>query len=82
MTDDRGILDHIEALVAEKHELRRRREDGDVDAEEERRRLAALEIELDRAWDLLRQRRARRAAGQDPESAEERSADTVEHYRS
>jgi len=81
VTDDRGILDRIEALVAEEHELRGRREDGDIGAEDERTRLAELEVELDRAWDLLRQRRALRAAGQDPDQAAERSADTVEHYR-
>jgi len=81
VTEDRSTLDRIEALVAEEHELRRRREDGDIDADDERRRLAELEVELDRAWDLLRQRRARRAAGQDPDQAAERSGDTVEHYR-
>ena len=43
-------------------------------------RLEQVSIELDRCWDLLRQRRARRAAGQDPDEAEARPADTVERY--
>jgi hypothetical protein len=41
----------------------------------------AVEVQLDRCWDLLRQRRARRQAGQDPEQAQVRPASTVEHYQ-
>jgi hypothetical protein len=48
--------------------------------DEDRARLAALEVSLDRVWDLLRQRQARRDAGIDPAQAEERSANTVEGY--
>jgi hypothetical protein len=44
-------------------------------------RLVELERERDRCWDLLRQRRAKRDAGLDPDSAEARDADTVESYR-
>jgi hypothetical protein len=43
--------------------------------------LDEVNVALDRYWDLLRQRRARRDAGQDPAAAQIRSADTVEHYR-
>jgi hypothetical protein len=39
-------------------------------------------VELDRLWDLLRQRRALRSAGADPDEASERDADTVEGYLS
>jgi hypothetical protein len=40
-----------------------------------------VEVELDRCWDLLRQRRALRDAGSDPEQASVRDAGTVEHYQ-
>jgi len=81
---DESILDHIEALVAEEHALQRREADDAVDdaaLEEDRRRLDQVSVELDRCWDLLRQRRARRDAGGDPEGATVRDADTVERYR-
>jgi predicted nuclease with TOPRIM domain len=77
---DEDISDHIEALVKEEHELLDRggSEHGLDDAGH--KRLEELRVELDRYWDLLRQRRARRRAGQDPEGARPRDADTVEHY--
>jgi len=81
---DENILDRIESLVKEEHELLRREEDDAVDETalaEDRRRLERVSVELDRCWDLLRQRRARRGAGQDPDEAQARDADTVEHYR-
>jgi len=81
---DESITTHIEALVDEEHQLRTR-EEGDsgdpAQLADDRARLAAIQVELDRCWDLLRQRRARRAAGDDPEQAQLRDADTVEHYR-
>jgi hypothetical protein len=83
MPDER-ILGRIEALVDEEHELVRREQDDAVDEAalaEDRRRLEQVSVELDRCWDLLRQRRARRNAGGDPESASVRDADTVEHYQ-
>jgi hypothetical protein len=77
---DEQISDHIEALVKEEHELLERGgTEGGLDADGHRR-LAEIKVELDRYWDLLRQRRARRRAGQDPEGASPRDADTVEHY--
>jgi Protein of unknown function (DUF2630) len=81
---DENILDRIESLVNEEHALLRREEDDAVDETalaDDRRRLDRVSVELDRCWDLLRQRRARRSAGQDPDDAQVRDADTVEHYR-
>jgi hypothetical protein len=80
---DENILDRIESLVNEEHELLRREEGDAVDEAalaDDRRRLDQVSVELDRCWDLLRQRRARRSAGQDPDDSSLRTADTVEHY--
>ncbi len=80
---DESIAARIERLVAEEHELRRREEVDSKDVnvlEEDQKRLAAVQIELDRCWDLLRQRRAREEFGQDPDEAQVRDADTVERY--
>ena len=79
---DESIAARIEGLVSEEHELRDREQlDGpDPGAlAEDKERLRAVEVELDRCWDLLRQRRALRDAGSDPEQAAVRDADTVEH---
>ena len=81
---DETILDRIESLVDEEHKLLRREEDDAVDDDalaDDRRRLQQVSVELDRCWDLLRQRRARRNAGQDPDEATARDASTVENYR-
>jgi Tfp pilus assembly protein PilO len=81
--NDESLADRIERLVAEEHDLRSREQadSADVDAlESERQRLDAVEVELDRCWDLLRQRRALREAGADPDQAKARDADTVERY--
>ena len=81
---DESIADRIERLVAEEHELRRREEadsQSDDALETDRGRLQAVEVELDRCWDLLRQRRALRRAGGDPDDAQVRDAETVEHYQ-
>jgi Protein of unknown function (DUF2630) len=80
---DESIANRIENLVAEEHSLRRREEADSSDAgrlDEDQRRLRDIEVELDRCWDLLRQRRARTEFGQDPDDAEVRDADTVERY--
>lgn len=74
---DPEIHEHIEALIAEEHELLQR---GGRRSQADQARLDAIGVQLDRYWDLLRQRRARRDAGQDPEIAHMRSADVVEHY--
>jgi hypothetical protein len=77
--DDAQVLKNIEALVAEEHRLWNQGEQGKLDASE-RARLEQLEVGLDQCWDLLRQRRALRGAGRDPDDAHVRSADTVERY--
>jgi hypothetical protein len=81
--DDQSILTRIEELVHEEHSLQGQ-EVGDADRgdvlDDDRRRLEAVSVELDRCWDLLRQRRARRSAGQDPDEAHARDSDTVEKY--
>lgn len=78
--DDQEITDQINRLVDEEHRLEQAHV-GQGQSEEESNRLHAIEVELDRCWDLLRQRRARRAAGQDPDEAQPRSAQIVENYR-
>jgi hypothetical protein len=79
---DETVAAHIERLVAEEHQLRSREQtDSNDDLEKDRERLEAVQIELDRCWDLLRQRRALRDAGANPNDAELRDADTVERYR-
>ena len=76
--DDAQILQQIEKLVNEERELRDHAE-GEL-ADEKRARLESLEVALDQAWDLLRQRRALREFGENPESAHTRDASTVERY--
>jgi hypothetical protein len=83
MTTDEGIAARIEGLVSEEHELRRREQADQRDTdrlEADKERLRSVEVELDRCWDLLRQRRAREEFGQDPHDAEVREAGTVERY--
>ena len=63
--DDRNVLDQINALAAEEHELFQREAGGKV-TDTDRQRMKRLEVTLDQCWDLLRQRRARRDAGLDP----------------
>jgi hypothetical protein len=83
--DDQSILSRIESLVAEEHSLQHREQDDAERSQAEplasdRERLEQVSIELDQCWDLLRQRRARRAAGQDPDEAQAREPGTVEKY--
>lgn len=78
--NDAQIREHIESLVDEEHRLLEHGENGRL-TDEDRSRLDAISVQLDRYWDLLRQRRARRRAGQDPGVAQMRSEDVVEHYR-
>jgi hypothetical protein len=82
--NDEKIAARIESLVAEEHQLRRREpadssDDDRLDAD--RGRLESIEVELDRCWDLLRQRRALRDAGASPDDAHARDASTVEDYQ-
>jgi hypothetical protein len=75
--DDNTILEHIHELVAEEKQLRA---DHHGLSSEDRLRLQHLEEQLDQAWDLLRQRRAREETGDDPDVAQERSVNEVEGY--
>ena len=79
MADGNAEVHHrINALIEEEHRLRGA-ESGLSDAERGRR-LAELEMQLDQAWDLLRQRQARREWDQDPNRAAERPVRVVENY--
>lgn len=77
--NDKSILDHIGELVAEEKQLRDSHR-GKGLAGEDRQRLESIERQLDQAWDLLRQRRAREEQGEDPDQAHERPVDEVESY--
>jgi Protein of unknown function (DUF2630) len=81
---DESIAARIERLVTEEQDLRHREQADRPDAdalEADKERLREVEVELDRCWDLLRQRRAREEFRVDPDDAEARSADTVERYQ-
>jgi len=73
---DRPVVKHIERLVHEEHRLYEQGKLSDAD----RQRLRQVEVELDQCWDLLRQRRARREFGQDPDKACVRPPEIVENY--
>lgn len=74
---DQNVLKHIEELVAEEQRLYSERHKL---TEDEKHRLDSMQVQLDQYWDLLRQRRALREAGEDPDQAELRGPDTVENY--
>ncbi len=76
---DEQVFSRIEELSEEEHGLLRRASAGGLN-DEEHTRLNELQVQLDRCWDLMRQRRARRDAGQDPDEAHTRDAGTVEGY--
>ena len=77
--DDAQIHGSIEQLVAEEHELWEREAAGNA-TDADRRRLEDLKVSLDQCWDLLRQRRALREAGKDPDAAHTRRPEIVEGY--
>jgi hypothetical protein len=77
--DDLQIHGTIEQLVAEEHELWGREAAGNA-TDADRRRLQQLKVSLDQSWDLLRQRRALREVGSDPDAADVRPPDVVERY--
>ena len=76
-TSDKSVLTRIEHLVAEEKKLYGERDMTDA----QRARLAAIKVELDRCWDLLRQRRALREYGRNPDEADVRPASIVENYK-
>jgi hypothetical protein len=77
---DPEIHGSIDRMVAEEHELWQREAAGEA-TDSDRQRLEALRVSLDQCWDLLRQRRARREAGQSPEGAGLRPPEVVERYQ-
>ena len=77
--EDPQIHGAIDRMVAEEHELWERESAGQA-TDADRQRLASLRVSLDQCWDLLRQRRARREAGQNPDGAELRRPEVVERY--
>ncbi len=79
MADEAQVFDRINVLVEQERDLRERHGRGGL-TEEDLDRLHGLEEQLDQCWDLLRQRRAAREFGEDPDRARPRRAETVEHY--
>jgi hypothetical protein len=77
--EDAQIHGTIEKLVAEEHELWEKEAAGNA-TEADRQRLQDIGVSLDQSWDLLRQRRALRDSGRDPEAADVRRPEVVEHY--
>ncbi|MCD4852658.1 DUF2630 family protein [Arthrobacter sp. AK01] len=76
--DNQDLLERIQSLVEEEHRLRDSATSGMGD---DTGRLAQLEAQLDQCWDLLRQRRAKKDAGGNPDDASARSVNEVEAYR-
>ena len=79
--DDKEIMAHIDELIDTEHQLRRQLAAGELTSQQERERLRSAEEALDQCWDLLRQRRARREFGENPEEATVRPAGEVEGYQ-
>ena len=77
--DDRQVIDRIDKLAQEEKDLLRRHEGEGLD-DDEHARLQELEVQLDKAYDYLHQRRALRQAGKDPDDASPRDGGTVESY--
>ncbi|MHB8600109.1 MAG: DUF2630 family protein [Ktedonobacteraceae bacterium] len=78
--DDTSILHNIDSLVKEEHALMTQAENGEL-TDEQHAHLKEIEVHLDQCWDLLRQRRARREFGLNPDEVKERPVDVVEHYQ-
>ncbi len=76
-TTDQAVLDHIQRLVAEEERIYAQAAPSDAD----RDRLSNINVALDQCWDLLRQRRALREFGRDPDDAASRPASVVEKYQ-
>jgi hypothetical protein len=78
--DDQEIVTRINKLVDEEHHLEQTHV-GKGLSPTDSERLRSIEVQLDQCWDLLRQRRARREYGQDPDEAIVRDPNTVERYQ-
>lgn len=79
--DDQDIVKQIDDLVEEEHRLRNHTGGGRALTGIDLDRLQDLEVKLDQLWDLLRQRRARREMGENPDEAHVRPPETVEKYQ-
>jgi len=79
--DDKEILAHINDLIQTEHKLREQYAAGQLSGAREREQLRATEEALDQCWDLLRQRRARREFGENPNEAIARPVGEVESYQ-
>ena len=80
MSKDSGIHERISGLIAEEKSLREQLGRGQISEDEEHARLKDVEVQLDQCWDLLRQRDALRAIGENPDDAAVRPPSTVEGY--
>jgi len=78
---DEDMIGRIDQLVEEEQRLHARSSHGEPLNDEDRNRLSQVEVQLDQCWDLLRQRRARRDAGQNPDDVAVRPEGVVEHYQ-
>jgi hypothetical protein len=74
---DQSVLTHIGQLVEEENALHAK----GAATDQERQRLGDIKVELDQCWDLLRQRRALREFGENPDHAKVRPANVVENYK-
>jgi len=79
--DDTDILAHINELIATEHKLREQYAAGELTSAQEHEQLRSAEEALDQCWDLLRQRRARREFGENPNEAIARPVSEVESYQ-
>ncbi len=80
VASDRDILARVNELISEEKTLRDKMQHREIDESEEHKRLQSIEVQLDQCWDLLRQRRALRASGGDPQDAQVRPEGEVEGY--
>jgi len=79
--EDKEIMAHISELIDTEHKLRRQLTSGELAGAQEREQLRSAEEALDQCWDLLRQRRARREFGENPDEAMARPVGEVEGYQ-
>jgi hypothetical protein len=78
--NDKEIMAHIDELIETEHRLRQQLASGELTSVQEREQLRSAEEALDQCWDLLRQRRARREFGENPDDAMARPSSEVEGY--
>lgn len=78
--DDQELFQSIQKMVDEEHALMNQGQQSPL-TDEQHARMKEIEVRLDQCWDLLRQRRAKRDFGLNPDEAHVRDADTVEHYK-